>query len=74
MLGLVMTWYILFDIISLVRLSICWLCLFLMFVESALAFAWAACSTKPSTAKRKTAPAEYATLNPSEGLSGEDLL
>jgi hypothetical protein len=34
-LGLIMTYYILFDIISLVRLSICWLCLFLMFVESA---------------------------------------
>lgn len=34
-LGLIMTYYILFDIISLMRLSICWLCLFLMFVESA---------------------------------------
>lgn len=34
-LGLIMTYYILFDIISLIRLSICWLCLFLMFVESA---------------------------------------
>jgi hypothetical protein len=34
-LGLIMTYYILFDIVSLVRLSICWLCLFLMFVESA---------------------------------------
>ncbi len=30
-----MTYDILFDIVSLVRLSICWLCLFLMFVESA---------------------------------------
>ena len=34
-LGLIMTYYILFNIISLFRLSICWLCLFLMFVESA---------------------------------------
>jgi len=33
-LGVIMTFYIIFDIISLVRLSICWLCLFLMFVES----------------------------------------
>ncbi len=33
-LGLIMTYYIIFDVISLVRLSICWLCLFLLFVES----------------------------------------
>jgi len=33
-LGGIMTYYIIFDIISPVRLSICWLCLFLMFVES----------------------------------------
>ena len=34
-LGAVMTYYIVFDIISPIRLGICWLCLFLMFVESA---------------------------------------
>jgi len=33
-LGAVMTVYIVFDIISPVRLAICWLCLFLMYVES----------------------------------------
>ncbi len=33
-LGAIMTFYIVFDKISLVRLAICWLCLFLMFVES----------------------------------------
>ncbi len=33
-LGVIMTYYIIFDIISPIRLSICWLCLFLMFVES----------------------------------------
>ncbi len=34
MLGVIMTYYIIFDIISPIRLAICWLCLFLMFVES----------------------------------------
>ena len=34
LLGIIMTYYIVFDIISPVRLAICWLCLFLMFVES----------------------------------------
>ncbi len=33
-LGIIMTFYILYDVISLVRLSICWLCLFLLYVES----------------------------------------
>jgi len=33
-LGLIMTFYIVTDKISLVRLAICWLCLFLMYVES----------------------------------------
>jgi len=33
-LGIIMTYYIIFDIISPLRLGICWLCLFLMFVES----------------------------------------
>ncbi len=33
-LGAIMTFYIVFDMISLVRLAICWLCLFLLFVES----------------------------------------
>ncbi len=33
-LGMVMTYYIVFDIITPVRLGICWLCLFLLFVES----------------------------------------
>ncbi len=33
-LGAIMTYYIIFDIISPIRLSICWLCLFLLFVES----------------------------------------
>ncbi len=33
-LGVIMTYYIIFDIISPIRLGICWLCLFLMFVES----------------------------------------
>lgn len=33
-LGVIMTYYIVFDIISPVRLAICWLCLFLMFLES----------------------------------------
>ena len=33
-LGAIMTFYILFDKISLIRLAICWLCLFLLFVES----------------------------------------
>ncbi|MBK9149982.1 MAG: DUF4395 domain-containing protein [Saprospiraceae bacterium] len=35
LLGIIMTFYIVFDIISLIRLAICWICLFLMFVESA---------------------------------------
>jgi hypothetical protein len=34
-LGVIMTYYIVFDIISLVRLSICWLCLSLLYLESA---------------------------------------
>ncbi|HHC78624.1 MAG TPA: DUF4395 domain-containing protein [Flavobacteriia bacterium] len=33
-LGVIMTYYIIFDIITPIRLGICWLCLFLMFVES----------------------------------------
>ncbi len=33
-LGVIMTYYIIFDIISPIRLSLCWVCLFLMFVES----------------------------------------
>ena len=33
-LGVIMTFYIVMDKISLVRLAICWLCLFLMYVES----------------------------------------
>lgn len=33
-LGLIMTYYIIYDIITPIRLGICWLCLFLMFVES----------------------------------------
>lgn len=33
-LGVIMTYYIIFDIISPIRLGICWLCLFLLFVES----------------------------------------
>ncbi|OQX98000.1 MAG: hypothetical protein B6I20_11635 [Bacteroidetes bacterium 4572_117] len=33
-LGAIMTYYIIFDVITPIRLSICWLCLFLMFVES----------------------------------------
>lgn len=33
-LGLIMTYYIIFGVISPIRLGICWLCLFLMFVES----------------------------------------
>ena len=33
-LGVIMTYYIIFDIITPVRLAICWLCLFLMYVES----------------------------------------
>jgi len=33
-LGVIMTYYIIFDIITPVRLGVCWLCLFLMFVES----------------------------------------
>lgn len=33
-LGVIMTYYIIFDIITPVRLGICWLCLFLMFLES----------------------------------------
>lgn len=34
-LGIIMTYYILFDVISLVRLSICFVCLTLLFFESA---------------------------------------
>ena len=34
LLGVIMTYYILFDIITPIRLAICWLCLFLLFVES----------------------------------------
>ncbi len=33
-LGIIMTCFILFDIISPIRIGICWLCLFLLFVES----------------------------------------
>lgn len=33
-LGVIMTYYIIFDIITPIRLEICWLCLFLMFIES----------------------------------------
>ncbi len=33
-LGAIMTYYIIFDVITPIRLSICWLCLFLLFVES----------------------------------------
>lgn len=33
-LGLIMTFFIVFDVISPIRIAICWLCLFLMFVES----------------------------------------
>ena len=33
-LGVIMTYYIILDKISLVRLAICWLCLFLLYVES----------------------------------------
>ena len=33
-LGIIMTYFIVFDIISPVRIGICWLCLFLLFVES----------------------------------------
>lgn len=33
-LGLIMTYYIVFDIISVVRIAICWLCLLLLFLES----------------------------------------
>ncbi len=33
-LGLIMTYFIVFDIISPVRIGICWLCLFLLFLES----------------------------------------
>jgi Domain of unknown function (DUF4395) len=33
-LGVIMTYYIIFGIITPIRLGICWLCLFLMFVES----------------------------------------
>jgi len=33
-LGLIMTYFIIFDIISPIRIGICWLCLFLLFVES----------------------------------------
>ncbi|WP_456423655.1 DUF4395 domain-containing protein [Lutibacter sp.] len=33
-LGVIMTYYIIFDIITPIRLGICWLCLFLLFVES----------------------------------------
>ena len=34
LLGVIMSYYIIFDIISPIRLAICWLCLFLLFVES----------------------------------------
>ncbi len=33
-LGIIMAYFIVFDIISPIRIGICWLCLFLMFVES----------------------------------------
>ncbi len=33
-LGVIMTYFIVFDIISPVRIGICWLCLFLLYVES----------------------------------------
>jgi hypothetical protein len=33
-LGVIMTYFILFNIISPIRIGICWLCLFLLFVES----------------------------------------
>lgn len=33
-LGIIMTYFIVFDIISPIRIGICWLCLFLLFVES----------------------------------------
>ena len=34
-LGAMMTYYIVFDLVSLVRMVICWICLALMFIESA---------------------------------------
>ncbi len=33
-LGAIMTYYIIFSVISPIRIAICWICLFLMFVES----------------------------------------
>lgn len=33
-LGVIMTYFILFDIISPIRIGICWICLFLMYIES----------------------------------------
>lgn len=34
-LGAMMTYYILFDLVSLLRMIVCWICLALMFIESA---------------------------------------
>jgi hypothetical protein len=69
-LGLIMTYYILFDIISLVRLSICWLCLFLMFVESAFGICLGCLLYKAFNKKAENCAGSVCETGPKRAIQG----
>lgn len=67
-LGLIMTYYILFDLVSLVRLSICWLCLFLMFVESAFGICLGCLLYQAICKKAENCPGGVCDSSPKRGI------
>lgn len=73
-LGLIMTYYIVFDIISLVRLGICWLCLFLMFFESAFGICLGCMLYQAIAGKPQNCPGEICSPVPKRKFEKSDVV
>lgn len=73
-LGVIMTYYIVFDIITPIRLGICWLCLFLMFVESVFGICLGCILFKKLNWKLYNCPGETCETKPKKPYNKRNLL
>jgi hypothetical protein len=72
LLGIIMTFYIVYDIISLIRLAICWICLFLMFVESAFGICLGCLLYKVFRTKPLNCPGGICDTLPKRGFNAQN--
>lgn len=73
-LGLIMTFYIIFDIISPIRLGICWICLFLMYVESVFGICLGCLLYKKLNWKTYNCPGGTCNTNPKNKYDKKNLI